>query len=107
MVQQIMGMKKYFFTSSKSFNYKTKTVGELNGDQNRKNGIEIAVPLKLLSNFWRTLNIPLINCELSLTLTWFGSCMITTRACREQFICTGTDENPKISEVNSPSKCIF
>ena len=31
------------------------------------------VPLKYLSNFWRTLEMPLINCEVNLTLT----CVIT------------------------------
>ena len=31
--------------------------------------VEIAVPLKSLGNFWRTLDIPLINCEVSLTLS--------------------------------------
>ena len=31
---------------------------------------EIIVPLKYLSNFWRTLEIPLINCETSLQLKW-------------------------------------
>ena len=28
------------------------------------------MPLKYVSNFWRTLDMPLINCEVSLTLTW-------------------------------------
>ena len=28
------------------------------------------VPLKYLSNFWRTLEMPLINCEVNLKLTW-------------------------------------
>ena len=28
------------------------------------------VPLKYLSNFWRTLEMPLINCEIILILTW-------------------------------------
>ena len=28
------------------------------------------VPLKYLSNFWRTLEMPLINCEVNLILTW-------------------------------------
>ena len=32
--------------------------------------VEIRVPLKYLSNFWRTLEIPLINCEINLILTW-------------------------------------
>ena len=35
---------------------------------------EIVVPLKHLSNFWRTLNIPLINCEIELILTWSKNC---------------------------------
>ena len=34
------------------------------------------VPLKYLSNFWRTLEIPLINCEIELILTWSGDCVI-------------------------------
>ena len=35
------------------------------------------MPLKNLSNFWRTLDMPLINCELSLTLTWSNKCVST------------------------------
>ena len=38
--------------------------------------IEIMVPLKYLSNFWRTLEIPLINCEVELILTWSENCVI-------------------------------
>ena len=34
------------------------------------------VPLKYLSNFWRTLEIPLINCEIDLILTWSKNCVI-------------------------------
>ena len=36
------------------------------------------VPLKYLSNFWRTLEIPLINCEIILTLTWDANCIIVS-----------------------------
>ena len=35
------------------------------------------VPLKYLSNFWRTLEMPLINCEVNLILTWSSTCFIT------------------------------
>ena len=35
-----------------------------------KNKTEVFIPLKDFSNFWRTLNIPLINCEIELILTW-------------------------------------
>ena len=34
-------------------------------------------PLKYLSNFWRTLEMPLINCEVNLILTWSSPCVIT------------------------------
>ena len=34
------------------------------------------VPLKYLSNFWRTLEMPLINCEVELLLNWSANCVI-------------------------------
>ena len=42
-----------------------------------KNETEVVIPLKYLSNFWRTLNIPLINCEVELILTWSKKCVLT------------------------------
>ena len=39
------------------------------GNDGTKN-VEIMVSLKYLSNFWRTLEMPLINCEISLELKW-------------------------------------
>ena len=38
--------------------------------------VEIMVSLKYLSNFWRTLEIALINCEVNLILTWSEKCVI-------------------------------
>ena len=46
----------------------TKT-GNTPADANTKD-VEIIVPLKYVSNFWRTLEMPLINCEVNLILTW-------------------------------------
>ena len=43
-----------------------------------KKEVKTAVPLKYLSNFWRTLDIPLINCEVSLILTQSRECVITS-----------------------------
>ena len=34
------------------------------------------VPLKYISNLWRTLEVPLINCEINLDLNWFEKCVI-------------------------------
>ena len=33
------------------------------------------VPLKCLNKFWRTLEMPLINCEINLILTWSTNCV--------------------------------
>ena len=44
-----------------SFNFKTEITGQTNNDGIIN--VEIMVPLKYLSNFWRTLEMPLINCE--------------------------------------------
>ena len=49
-------------TDSKSFNYETIITGELNAGENRNNDIKIIVPSKHLNNFWRMLNISMINC---------------------------------------------
>ena len=50
-----------------SFKFKTKITGQTNND-GEINGVEIMVPLKYLINFWRTLKMPLINCEVELIL---------------------------------------
>ena len=49
------------------FNFKAKFTGQTDDDGTKD--VEIIVPLKYLSNFWRTLEMPLINCEVNLILT--------------------------------------
>ena len=44
------------------------------GNNGTKN-VKIMVPLKYLSNFWRTLEMLLINCEINLMLTWSANCV--------------------------------
>ena len=58
-----------------SFNFKTKMTGQA-GDDGEINNVEIMVPLKYLINFWRTLEMTLINCEINLILTWSANCVI-------------------------------
>ena len=57
-----------------SFNFKVKITGRT-GNNGTKD-VEIMVPLKYLSNFWRTLEMPLINCEVNLILTWSSTCVL-------------------------------
>ena len=59
-----------------SFNFKVKMTGQT-GDDGTKN-VEIMVPLKYLSNFWRTLETPLINCEINLILKWSTNFVIVS-----------------------------
>ena len=104
--------------NSESFKYKTSVTGstynvdakitnaegnEINNpayDANKsgKKEVEIAVPLKYLSNFWRTFYMPLINCEVSLILTWFRECVITSM---ERQVITNTQR------YVSPTNAIF
>ena len=50
-----------------SFNFKIKITGYTNNN-GRIDNVKIMVPLKYLSNFWRTLEMPLINCEVELII---------------------------------------
>ena len=60
-----------------SFKYKANLIGNTEGN-GRKNGLKIAVPLKYLSNFRKSLEMPLINCKIELPLKWIENCMSTT-----------------------------
>ena len=71
----------YSIKGPASLDYKTSITGKLEGDDVEKH-VEIAVPLKYLGNFWRNLDMPLINCEVSLTLSWSKYCVLTSKATR-------------------------
>ena len=60
---------------SASFIFKEKLVGKTVADGAKD--VEIMVPLKYLSNFWRTLGMLLINCEISFILTWCLKCVVS------------------------------
>ena len=61
---------------SELFKFKVKITGKTPDDDNEKD-VEIMVPLKYLSNSWRTIEMPLVNCEVNLILTWSSTCLIT------------------------------
>ena len=65
-----------------SFKFKVKITGQT-GNNGTKD-VEIMVPLNYLSNFWRTLEMPLINCEVNLILTWSSSCVLIATAIQNQ-----------------------
>ena len=76
-------------TWSEPFKYKTKISGKTLVAGNTKN-VKISVPLKYLSNFWRTLEMLLINCEVNLILTWSEDCVISSTNGQIKFKITDT-----------------
>ena len=76
-------------TQSESFKSKTKITGKTAAADNTKD-VEIIVPLKYLSNFWRALEMPLINCEVNLILTWSKDCAISSSTGETKFAITET-----------------
>ena len=76
-------------TDSESFKSKIKITGKTPTNGNTKD-VEIIVPLKYLINFWRTLEMQLINCEVNLALTWSRDCVITNPTGEGKFAITET-----------------
>ena len=68
--------------------------------KHRKKKAEIVLSLKHLSIFWRTLNMPLINCEINLILTWFENCALTSKAIRNAAPARGG--NPAVVAIDNP-----
>ena len=62
-----------------SFKYKAGFIADTEANRT-KNGVQIAVPLKYLNNFWRSLEMPLINCKVELSLKRIENCVLTTAA---------------------------
>ena len=61
-------------SNTESFKYKASIVGKATEDNLSLTKAKVVIPLKHLSNFRRALNIPLLNCEVELILTWSKNC---------------------------------
>ena len=77
--------------NSNSFKYKVKLLGNpvLHGNIAKKS-VRVIVPLKYLSNFFRSLEMPLNNCKVKLNLTWKKECVLSTGAGEAVFIINDT-----------------
>ena len=77
--------------TSSSFKYKVKLLGNPVLDGNiAKRSVKVVVPLKYLSNFFRSLEMHLINCKIKLNLTWKKKCVLSTDARDAVFIINNT-----------------
>ena len=73
-----------------SFKYKANLIGNTETSGTKK-GVKIAVPLKYLSNFWRSLEMPLINCKVELSLRWIENFLLNAAAVDCNINNTGAD----------------
>ena len=80
---------KQLIQDSQSLKFKIKITGNTPDDDNKKNA-EISVPLKYLSNFWKTLEMPLINGGINLILSWSENCVNSSAAGGTKFAKTDT-----------------
>ena len=84
--------------NSNTFKYKNKIINDTNNAGTKD--IELAIPLKYLDNFWRSLNIALISCEVSLELKWDKNCVLTSL---EQRVIAGADPPARDNEPTCAS----
>ena len=90
--------------TSESFDYKASfKENGVTHDNLTKNDVKIVIPLKHLSNFWRNLNIPLINCEVELILTWFKNCVLINKSARDADYYT----DPIVYVIDNPEDATF
>ena len=61
---------------TRSLVHKSKLISGTDG--NNVNNVKLVVPLKYVSNFFRSLEMPLVNCQIDLELTWHKDCMISS-----------------------------
>ena len=81
--------------NSDSLKYKIKLLGNVTEVADdpagvRKLNVKVVVPLKYLSNFFRTLEMPLINCKIKLNLTWKKECVLSSGDGEAVFIINDT-----------------
>ena len=101
-------------TQSESFKSEIKITGKTPA-AGSTNDVKMIVPLKYLSNFWRTLEMLLINCEVNLILTSSPTCVISSANGETKFkisetklyvpvVTLSTQENAKLQQLKSGFK---
>ena len=89
-----------------SFKYKAALLGKTSDVVNNTNSsvkeAKIVVPLKYLSNFWRSLEMPLKNCKVYLELNWIEDCILSSSG--DSFKLVITDAKLHVPIVTLSSK---
>ena len=89
--QEVNAIDDLTVDNSNSFKYKVSLLGNpVVSDNITKRSVNVVVPLKYLSNSFKSLEIPLINCKIKLNLTWKKECVLSTDAGNAVFIINDT-----------------
>ena len=80
------------------------TAGDYDANKEGTKKFENAMLLKHLSNFWKTLDIPLINCEVSLAFSWSANCVITSL--EKRLVTAAQGDNPAVYD-DPPTNATF
>ena len=86
---EIEGNNNLTVDNSSSFKYKSNIIGNLS-QAGTRNNVKIVVPLKYLSNFLGSLEMPLINCKVELSLKWIEICILSNAGDNATFTITDT-----------------
>ena len=92
-----------------SLKYKANLIGNTENNST-KIGVKIVAPLKYLSNFWRSLEMPLINYKVEFSLGWYEECILSSAGTAATFTITDAklcvpivtlriDNNKKLSKL--------
>ena len=89
-------------------------IGNTNADgaNRKKENVKIAIPLKYLSNFWKSLEIPLISFKVEFPLKWYEECILSSAGTAATYKITDakfyvpivtlkTEDNSKLSKLLS------
>ena len=89
--------------NSESFDYKANFISSVTHNNLTKNDVKIVIPLKNLSNFWKNLNMSLINCEVELILNWFKNCVLIDKLTRD----ANYSAHPIACKIDNPENATF
>ena len=100
--------------NSSSFKYKSNCIGSTDADgvKRKIESVKIVVPLKYLSSFWISLQMPLINCKVELSWKWYEKCILSSAGNNATFTITdaklyvpivtlSAEDNAKLSKLLS------
>ena len=97
--------------NSQSFKYKAALVGKsanaVGGTNSSVKNVKIVVPLTYLSNFWKSLEMPLINCKFYLELNWIEDCILTRAGNSAKFEIKGAKLHAAIVTLSTKDSVNF